>query len=1174
MLRSGSRALVLCLAFLLIAYFPLSVLHAGASTNPPISFSSYYSFRSFGPVEVLDLDSNGWLDLFTTAEGQFHQNRGTTFSILLSLTNWSADYESPAAVADFDNDNDADLLAIDNHRRRLSAEKFLRIYWNVVSLRTNSLLPYIRGIPETTFRYLVRGDAAAADFDNDGDQDLLLTGNTNDLTHIANRSISQLYANNGDGTFSLHPTTFPPMERSAVSWADYDSDGDHDLLLCGVTNATDRGDQAASFLYRNDNGVFNDSGFVLPPLIDASIAWGDYDNDADLDLLITGKTNRFSAETVRLYRNDSGSLTDTGLAVPSIHPDAKCAWADCDNDGDLDVVLAGGVYANNGDGTFQPRVQVINGAPNGRIHPAEFNNDGKPDLLFHDFDGVTAVMRNNTPATNTPPSAPTNLVAVANGSSITFAWSHATDAEQTNGLSYNLRVGTSPGRSDVLSALANPTNGVRFVARLGNTGLRTSWTIHNLGVGTYYWTVQAIDHSLASSRFAEEVSITVSNAPPVAKTLAARNVTANSAIAAATIRSGSEPFTYYWEYGTTNFSHSIAPRMVTPGSSQEVFALLTNLAPATTYQYHLVASNALGTSISTTRFFTSRPASAVTELPLPSPALRYTPTCIPVDFDNDGDLDLLACGVEPSKSFGQRSTILYLNDSGVFTRSPLVIPTPILGSPTPVLTTATDFNNNGRVDLLYEASPTFVLLLANPDGTFREIQIPGGAFGAPLLPGDPDSDGDIDLLTPRPESSTVRFTPTLFYNDGLDLLRASVAPYLNGEFSGLGDYDNDGDPDILLWGRTNSSFSAIVPPARILRNDGSANFTDAGAIFPPAWSHAHWDDYDNDGDLDVVIAGAATNATPSATDSVRLFRNDGADPAQFTEIQTSITNGYVSTAQNVDFNADGRLDLITTHFTGSQGYVRLHLNSGDLQFTEKDLGITNVFQRASATAADLDGDRFPDLLLNVATNTGVFQFRLFHNNTLGPANAAPPIPTNLAAAVAPTSAKLSWGLPSDANEQGGLRFNLRIGTNPGGTEIASPMSHPATGFRRINAPGNAGQGGVWTIRDLPPGTYYWSVQSINHANIASSFAPESTFVIRVSERPLQFVGASLGPRRSRQLTVQGPVRGRAQLFTSLDLSTWTLALNYIYLTSEPVTIPALDLETTFYHLRLVETAQP
>lgn len=1115
-------------------------------------------------MEVLDLNSDGRLDFFSPALPEFRLNVGTfQFNNVLSFTNRDFGYDSPGEVADFDNDNDVDVLCVNDYRfSPASARKSLGIFWKIPPPPTPSSQLLFRGIPAVSFPFVFRGAAAAADFDNDGDQDLLVTGNTNDSNYIQGRSLTQLYENNGDGSFNLHPAQFPGMEQSAVSWVDYDSDGDFDLLLSGVTNSNNR---SATILYRNDSGAFTDSGLPLPGLIDASMAWGDYDNDGDLDLFLAGTTNLVSGP-MRLYRNDNGALTEIPFTAPTTSLRPKAAWINCDNDGYLDLILDERIFLNNGDGTFQ---QSISAGTGGRMLSVDLSNDAKPDLIIHDHDGFTTVRFNSTPATNTPPSIPTNLVAVASGSSVTFSWSPSLDAQQAGGLSYNLRIGTAPGKSDVLSALANPTNGVRFVAGLGNTGLRTSWTIRNLGVGTYYWTVQAIDHSLAASAFAAEQSITVSNAPPVARRIIPRNITANSAVAAATLRAGPEPRSYYWEYGTTNFSQSTAPQFLAgPAPSEEILVLLPNLLPSTTYQYRLVASNSFGISTSSPRFFTTAaPTSVMTEFAAPSPPLRFTPTCIPVDFDNDGDLDLLTCGVEPLKPFSNRSTTLYLNNSGIFTRSPLAIPTPVLGSPTPVLTAAMDFNNDTQIDLLYSASTTVVLLLSNPDGTFREVQIDGTR--STCVPGDPDSDGDIDLIDPRADPLTGTI---FFHNDGLDQLRFASVPSIRGQFAAPGDYDNDGDPDILIWGATNTSGSAIIPSARILRNNDSS-LTETPANLPPAWTHAHWADYDNDGDLDILFAGSPTNSPPTAGDTVRLFRNDG--PSAFTEVQTGITNGYVSLAQNVDFNADGLLDLLTTHFIDFRASIRLHLNSGNLQFAEQDLGITNVALRASAGFADLDGDRFPDLLLNVApTNSEIFLLRLFHNNTVRPAPATPPIPSDLAAVIAPTFAKLSWKLAGDSNEHGGLHFNLRIGTTRGGAEIASPMSHHVTGFRRTNDRGNAGQGLVWTIRDLPPGTYYWSVQSINHANLASPFAPESTFTIPVSERPLQIVGTALASRRTHQLFVRGPVRARAELLTSTDLLTWTAAPSYIYLPGTNATVRTSNSETTFYRLRLLDNTPP
>jgi len=94
------------------------------------------------------------------------------------------------------------------------------------------------------------------------------------------------------------------------------------------------------------------------------------------------------------------------------------------------------------------------------------------------------------------------------GGSATFSWASATDAQTpASGLTYNLRVGTSPGASDVMATMANPANGYRRVVQLGNTNHNTSWAIPLASIpltSRIYFSVQAIDHSFAGSAFSVE----------------------------------------------------------------------------------------------------------------------------------------------------------------------------------------------------------------------------------------------------------------------------------------------------------------------------------------------------------------------------------------------------------------------------------------------------------------------------------------------------------------------------------------------------------------------------------------------------------------------------------------------------------------------------------------------
>ena len=85
-----------------------------------------------------------------------------------------------------------------------------------------------------------------------------------------------------------------------MAWGDYDNDGDLDILLTGDHGSGGR----VAKVYRNDGGgTFTDIGAGLTGVYDSSVAWGDYDNDGDLDILLTGYSG--SGKVAKVYRNDA-----------------------------------------------------------------------------------------------------------------------------------------------------------------------------------------------------------------------------------------------------------------------------------------------------------------------------------------------------------------------------------------------------------------------------------------------------------------------------------------------------------------------------------------------------------------------------------------------------------------------------------------------------------------------------------------------------------------------------------------------------------------------------------------------------------------------------------------------------------------------------------------------------
>ena len=97
------------------------------------------------------------------------------------------------------------------------------------------------------------------------------------------------------------------------------------------------------------------------------------------------------------------------------------------------------------------------------------------------------------------------------GNTVTLSWSPAADNQTpTPALTYNIRVGTEPGGTTIVSPLADPASGHRWIPGRGNVEHHTQWTLRDLPLGTYFWSVQAIDGSFKGSAFGEEGSFTIS----------------------------------------------------------------------------------------------------------------------------------------------------------------------------------------------------------------------------------------------------------------------------------------------------------------------------------------------------------------------------------------------------------------------------------------------------------------------------------------------------------------------------------------------------------------------------------------------------------------------------------------------------------------------------------------
>jgi enediyne biosynthesis protein E4 len=181
-------------------------------------------------------------------------------------------------------------------------------------------------------------------------------------------------------TFAGPRTSQLPEDMGpGVAWGDYDNDGDDDLFLVSAGGAlgTPADRLAPSALYENlGNGRFRRvASFPEPRIHGMAAAWGDYDGDGWLDLVVTGY------DALLLFRNDRGTFTRDERFSSRKGFWAGAAWADYDNDGHLDLYVCGYVqYVPVGEGQRAAATQQYGRAVPFTLNPASY--EPERNLLF------------------------------------------------------------------------------------------------------------------------------------------------------------------------------------------------------------------------------------------------------------------------------------------------------------------------------------------------------------------------------------------------------------------------------------------------------------------------------------------------------------------------------------------------------------------------------------------------------------------------------------------------------------------------------------------------------------------------------------------------------------------------------------------------------------------------
>lgn len=363
------------------------------------------------------------------------------------------------------------------------------------------------------------------------------------------------------------------------------------------------------------------------------------------------------------------------------------------------------------------------------------------------------------------------------------------------------------------------------------------------------------------------------------------------------------------------------------------------------------------------------------------------------DFNNDDYLDLMIT-----------SKLYKNNGNGTFTVMPntagINVPGGVQGS------LFADMDNDGNLDLIHIfTKDTIVIYRNNGNETFTPNLIPGlsgyrgfqglSSFSVADINGDKYPDLFLGRLwTEYPASGADAPRNMFFINDkSLGLIDSSILfypPLSNGHRSRgsmWADYDNDGDPDLYV-----SNY--YLERDELWQNNGNGTFTNViaakGIDINSQGGSSHgtgvdWYDYDNDGDMDLLVSQFAHPrfVVPYDHRGTTIYRNEGPPGFAFTDLTATDGIEYEETHSGGswgDANNDGLADIYITAYYGCR-YADFYLQKADNSYEMKtfEYGFKNQVIQKDAAWVDYDNDGNLDLASGESSANEIAKFRLYRN---------------------------------------------------------------------------------------------------------------------------------------------------------------------------------------------------
>lgn len=790
-----------------------------------------------------------------------------------------------------------------------------------------------------------------ADFNSDGLIDLLVVNGQNQS--------NDLYINVANGSFQkdLNDEFNSELNSSfCVAIGDYQNDEFVDVAIANGLF------QNNSFLTGSEEGIrFEDNSSNWQIINEGGFSNGvnfaDINNDNFLDISFANNGNNF------LYKNNEGtgfSAITSGSFISANQNSRKMVWADFNKDGFLDAYIANNgmnnLLKNNGDETFTEILngEIVTDSENSfDICAGDFNNDGWEDFFVAN-DGTNSLYQNNGDETFTKITSG-NLVTDSEISNACTFGDYDSDGDLdlilandgNNSLYTNLGSGnfakslfTDGGNSKDVNFVDYDKDGDLdlFVANIGNNFFYT-----NNGNTNNWLSVKLYGMISNLSAIGAKVSLKANNS---------------------------------WQF-----------REIKDENASQVYFGLGNAGLVDSLKIEWLSGE-----VEVYTNLTVNQEMKLVELRLPvyenyefiSDSYLFQKMNW-VDFDKDGDLDIISLLPEPNSN--SLKALILKNDNGNFNSLPesyFYLPIDFILNDIIFY----DIEDDGDLDCFYFSnySPHLLKsengLFANSDSTVQDINFLN--YGKSKF-ADFDKDGDLDLafltlhvsqyvnqfFIAKENETFEELTNDEFVND--------VTISYDGEWF---DFDNDGFQDIFVLN------DSPYGDNRLYKNNANGSFTeihssgltdDSGEFF-----YSSKGDYDNDGDLDIVVITSSNSNIKNY-----IYRNNG--NGTFTNVSTALfgleLNQQMTDVNFYDFNNDGHLDI---WFQGHKYYDKqnlLMLNNANGGFIKIANGkILAEDYQVFASIGDFDADGDFDFLIPYRNNTptdNVVKNRIFESQGNG-----------------------------------------------------------------------------------------------------------------------------------------------------------------------------------------------